>query len=211
MRYTNSYRSLRNLGISHDLGLVNNGTFVPFGVLTLHRPSNVDSVETLDRLLRAIEVVADKLILVFPVHPRTRHKLAELGRKSSARVHMIDPVGYLGFLCLLSRSRLVLTDSGGIQEETTALGVPCLTLRENTERPVAVSKVFQGLGRRGSPAADVGEIGLDPRVALRAPVGHTQHGRSVKQAAGSRRSRLRARSRPAPGDSRSGCPAGPCR
>jgi UDP-N-acetylglucosamine 2-epimerase (non-hydrolysing) len=125
--------------IGHDLGLVINGAFVPFGVLTLHRPSNVDSVETLKKLLNAIEAVADKLPLVFPVHPRTRQNLAELGKKNSMRIRMIDPVGYLEFLCLLSRSRLVLTDSGGIQEETTALGIPCLTLRENTERPITVT------------------------------------------------------------------------
>jgi UDP-N-acetylglucosamine 2-epimerase (non-hydrolysing) len=126
--------------ITHDLGLVHNGNFSPFGVLTLHRPSNVDSVETLDKLLGTIEAVADKLPLIFPVHPRTRHKLAEIGKKSYKHLRMIDPLGYLEFLCLLSRARLVLTDSGGIQEETTALGVPCLTLRGNTERPVTVTK-----------------------------------------------------------------------
>jgi UDP-N-acetylglucosamine 2-epimerase (non-hydrolysing) len=126
--------------IMQDLGLVENGNFLPFGVLTLHRPSNVDSVETLDKLLGAIEAVAGKLPLVFPVHPRTRHKLADMGKKKYPHLRMIDPLGYLEFLCLLSRARLVLTDSGGIQEETTALGVPCLTLRENTERPVTVTK-----------------------------------------------------------------------
>ena len=131
--------------IAQDLGLVDNGNLLPFGVLTLHRPSNVDSGETLNNLLGAVEAVSDQLPLIFPVHPRTRHKLAEMGKqtagkKSYAHVRMIDPLGYLEFLCLLSRSRLVLTDSGGIQEETTALGVPCLTLRENTERPVTVTK-----------------------------------------------------------------------
>jgi UDP-N-acetylglucosamine 2-epimerase (non-hydrolysing) len=126
--------------IINDLGLVDNGKCLPFGVLTLHRPANVDSAETLGTLLRTIETVADKLPIIFPVHPRTRQKLAQLGRKDHPRVRAIDPLGYLEFLCLPSRARLVLTDSGGIQEETTALSVPCLTLRENTERPVTVSK-----------------------------------------------------------------------
>src|SRR3984893_17347268 len=83
--------------ITHDLGLVDNGNFLPFGVLTLHRPSNVDSVETLNKLLSAIEAVAGKLPLVFPVHPRTRHKLAEMGKNNYPHLRMIDPLGYLEF------------------------------------------------------------------------------------------------------------------
>jgi UDP-N-acetylglucosamine 2-epimerase (non-hydrolysing) len=144
--------------ITHDLGLVENGNFLPFGVLTLHRPSNVDSAETLDKLLGAIEAVAGKLPLIFPVHPRTRHKLAEMGKKNYAHLRMVDPLGYLEFLCLLSRARLVLTDSGGIQEETTALGVPCLTLRENTERPVTVTTGTNYI------------VGQDPRKILAAAI-----------------------------------------
>jgi UDP-N-acetylglucosamine 2-epimerase (non-hydrolysing) len=126
--------------ILHDLDVIKNGTCLPFGVLTLHRPANVDSLDTLGRLLSAVEKVADKIPIIFPVHPRTQQKLADLGKKHSPRLRMIDPLGYLEFLHLLSCARLVLTDSGGIQEETTALGVPCLTLRENTERPVTVTK-----------------------------------------------------------------------
>ncbi len=126
--------------IGGELGLMDGGGFRPFAVLTLHRPSNVDSVETLGKLLRGIEAIADQLPVIFPVHPRTRQKLSGRQNKNHPQLRLIPPVGYLDFLCLLSHARLVLTDSGGIQEETTALGVPCLTLRENTERPVTVSE-----------------------------------------------------------------------
>src|SRR5712692_6857694 len=119
--------------IGEDLGLLNGSAFRPFAVLTLHRPSNVDSIETLGTLLAAIEKVADELPIIFPVHPRTQQRLSELKNKPHPQFRIVPPIGYLDFLCLLSRARLVLTDSGGIQEETTALGVPCLTLRENTE------------------------------------------------------------------------------
>ena len=124
----------------NELGLKNGKGVNPFAVLTLHRPSNVDSMDTLRGLLRAIEAVADIMPVIFPVHPRTSARLAgiELGRHSQLR--MIPPVGYVDFLGLMSQARLVMTDSGGIQEETTALGVPCLTLRENTERPVTVTE-----------------------------------------------------------------------
>jgi UDP-N-acetylglucosamine 2-epimerase (non-hydrolysing) len=108
-------------------------------MLTLHRPSNVDSPEKLRQLLGAIDAVAAELP-VFPVHPRTQQRIAESGIRNHPQLRMISPVGYLDFLCLLSKAVLVLTDSGGIQEETTALGVPCLTLRENTERPMAISE-----------------------------------------------------------------------
>ena len=124
--------------IGRELGLQNGGGFGPFAVLTLHRPSNVDSVETLRGLLQAIARLADQLPVVFPVHPRTQQKLREMGHQSPPQLRLVPPLGYLDFLCLLSQARLVLTDSGGIQEETTALGIPCLTLRENTERPITI-------------------------------------------------------------------------
>lgn len=130
----------RQSKIGAELGLADGGKLRPFGVLTLHRPSNVDSPETLRTLMRAIEQVAVELPVIFPVHPRTRQKLEQLGSSNHTPIRMIPPVGYLDFICLLSQARLVLTDSGGIQEETTALGVPCLTLRENTERPITVSE-----------------------------------------------------------------------
>ena len=115
---------------------------IDYALLTLHRPSNVDMRESFERILAALEVIAAKLPIIFPVHPRTQKTIAELGL--SERVAAIkglrptEPLGYLDFLNLSSSARLVLTDSGGIQEETTALGVPCLTLRENTERPITV-------------------------------------------------------------------------
>jgi UDP-N-acetylglucosamine 2-epimerase (non-hydrolysing) len=113
-----------------------------FAVLTLHRPANVDDPSVLGRLVDALEEIAADLALVFPVHPRTRQKLAAFGLAERLAalpgLRLVEPLGYLDFLKLLAEARLVLTDSGGIQEETTILGVPCLTLRENTERPVTV-------------------------------------------------------------------------
>ena len=126
--------------IGRELNLLNGTGYLPFAVLTLHRPSNVDSPLTLQSLLAAVEQVADRIPVIFPVHPRTQQKLKDMGLRTAPGLRLTAPVGYLDFLCLLSRARLVLTDSGGIQEETTALGVPCLTLRENTERPITVSE-----------------------------------------------------------------------
>jgi UDP-N-acetylglucosamine 2-epimerase (non-hydrolysing) len=126
--------------IGDELGLRNGKGWQSFGVLTLHRPSNVDSTEKLGEIIGAIDTIAQKLPIVFPVHPRTQHQLSQSGIKHHPQLRLIAPLGYLDFLCLLSKATLALTDSGGIQEETTALGVPCLTLRENTERPVTVSQ-----------------------------------------------------------------------
>lgn len=126
--------------IGDDLGLRNGAGWQRFGVLTLHRPSNVDSTEKLAELLGAIDSVAAHIPVVFPVHPRTQQRLSAAGIRTHRQLKLIPPIGYLDFLCLLSKSTLVLTDSGGIQEETTALGVPCLTLRENTERPITISE-----------------------------------------------------------------------
>lgn len=110
-----------------------------YAVLTLHRPSNVDDRETFSHLLDALESISERLPVIFPVHPRTRGRINEFGFSERAeKLKMIEPLGYLDFLRLYSGARLVLTDSGGIQEETTALGIPCLTLRENTERPITV-------------------------------------------------------------------------
>lgn len=113
-----------------------------YAVLTLHRPSNVDEPETFQNLLHALEFIAEKLPIVFPVHPRTRGKVAEFDFgariENNPNLRLIEPLGYLDFLRLYSGARIVLTDSGGLQEETTALKIPCLTLRENTERPITV-------------------------------------------------------------------------
>lgn len=114
-----------------------------FAVLTLHRPSNVDDMAVMSRILDALEVIQKDMPIVFPVHPRTRKNLAtgSLGPRASNMTHlmMVDPLGYLDFMKLLSTAKIVLTDSGGIQEETTILKVPCLTIRDNTERPVTVT------------------------------------------------------------------------
>ena len=111
-----------------------------FAVLTMHRPSNVDDRSKLEGLLEAVSAVSEKIPVVFPVHPRTKSNIEKfgLGSYASDRFRFIDPLGYIDFLKLYSSSALVLTDSGGLQEETTALGIPCVTLRENTERPVTV-------------------------------------------------------------------------
>jgi len=107
-----------------------------YALATLHRPSNVDDPAALERLLSALSEVGQEIPVVFPIHPRTRSRLPD--RFNARGVKLIEPLGYLDFLALTADARLVMTDSGGIQEETTALGVPCLTLRENTERPITV-------------------------------------------------------------------------
>lgn len=109
-----------------------------YGTVTLHRPANVDDPEQLRKILSALEVIASELPLYFPVHPRTRAIIEGSALRPTANIHLIEPLGYLDFLRLMTKSSVVLTDSGGIQEETTALGIPCLTLRENTERPVTI-------------------------------------------------------------------------
>jgi UDP-N-acetylglucosamine 2-epimerase (non-hydrolysing) len=130
------------------LGMRQNGSDCrPYGVLTLHRPSNVDDPKTLQGILSAVSALAVELPVFFPIHPRTRKNiesfglvryLANAGGGDSIGIVPLDPLGYLDFLSLNDRARIVLTDSGGVQEETTVLGVPCLTLRENTERPATV-------------------------------------------------------------------------
>ncbi len=118
----------------------------PYALLTLHRPSNVDDPELFKRLLRGAARISPDLEIIFPMHPRVRKAapkiLEALHRERAgplAPIRLIEPLGYLDFIALMDRAALVLTDSGGVQEETTALGVPCLTLRENTERPVTVT------------------------------------------------------------------------
>lgn len=111
-----------------------------YALATLHRPSNVDDKESLKKLLEILQKVDEMgLTVIFPVHPRTRKNMENLNLDTKG-ITMIDPVGYLDFLKLMSNATVVMTDSGGIQEETTILGVPCLTLRQNTERPITVSE-----------------------------------------------------------------------
>ncbi|HKX33108.1 MAG TPA: UDP-N-acetylglucosamine 2-epimerase (non-hydrolyzing) [Blastocatellia bacterium] len=142
----------RNSSILDELALSPGG----FAVLTLHRPSNVDEPESLRRLLGALGEIARQIPIVFPAHPRTRGRIQEFGLTVPDGVRVMAPLGYLDFLRLWSQSRLVMTDSGGLQEETTALGIPCLTLRENTERPITIE---QGTNRL---------VGCDPARILEA-------------------------------------------
>jgi len=124
-------------------------------VATLHRPSNVDSPDDLRPILEALLGIAARRAVVFPIHPRTRRNFAAFGFEDAIRqrpsLKLVEPLGYLDFLKLMAHARAVLTDSGGIQEETTILGVPCLTLRRNTERPITVT---QGTNRLVEPTRD---------------------------------------------------------
>ncbi len=142
-----SRRRWENSSILHTLGVEPGSTYA---VLTLHRPSNVDDPGTLTNFLEAFETLARHIPIVFPVHPRVQQQLIRQGYGGDAQadprdllrskgIVYIEPLGYFDFVALVSRARLVLTDSGGIQEETTILGVPCLTLRDTTERPVTVT------------------------------------------------------------------------
>ncbi len=115
-----------------------------YGIVTLHRPSNVDKPEILRLLVDSLNLVAERLKIVFPIHPRTKAALKRYGLintlEKNERIMLVEPLGYIDFMNLLKDAALVLTDSGGIQEETTVLKVPCITLRENTERPVTVKE-----------------------------------------------------------------------
>ena len=150
--------------VMERLGLTSSASYA---VLTLHRPSNVDDPVRLAGLLSALASVAESLPILFPVHPRVRRLLGGQrdvawvsldggSRNLDSGIHCVDPLGYLDFIALMSRARLVLTDSGGIQEETTVLGVPCLTLRSSTERPVTIT---HGTNRL---------VGTDPAAIVRA-------------------------------------------
>lgn len=144
-----------------------------YAVCTLHRPSNVDTAEAARRTLEAVSELAKRVKVVLPLHPRSARHLQELGLLDSLRANatLLEPLGYLDFLALLDHAKLVLTDSGGIQEETTVLGVPCLTFRENTERPITVThgtNTVVGLDpRRVASAAD--EIMSGPATERRIP------------------------------------------
>ncbi len=140
----------------------------PYGVVTLHRPANVDDPAMLGQLLDALNTISTELPLVFPAHPRTRPQLA--GRAVADRIVVTEPLGYLDFLGLMAGARLVLTDSGGIQEETTALGIPCLTLRDNTERPITVTEgTNQLVGRAPDAIVRGARRALDGEIAPRCP------------------------------------------
>jgi UDP-N-acetylglucosamine 2-epimerase (non-hydrolysing) len=137
-----------------ELGLAG----VPYAVVTLHRPSNVDEPAQLARLVDALEAAQRDLQLVFPVHPRTAARLDSAGlteRLRDAGVRLIEPVPYIRFMSLVVGAAAVITDSGGVQEETTYLGIPCLTLRENTERPITIEQGTNRLSRADTLVADL--------------------------------------------------------
>jgi len=121
---------------------------IPYAVLTLHRPNNIEDKKRLECILKALKTVSKEIPIIFPAHPRTLKQLRRFGMTGfltevnssiTSGIYLVKPLGYLQFLNLMMKSRLVFTDSGGIQEETTVLGIPCLTLRENTERPVTIT------------------------------------------------------------------------
>ena len=134
----------------------------PYALVTLHRPSNVDDLPWLLNLLEMLAELSKQVAVIFPVHPRTRQRLREIGREfgSAKGIRLCEPLPYLEFIALESRAAMVITDSGGMQEETTFLGVPCLTVRENTERPITISQgtnrlVGRDIGRLGAAANEV--------------------------------------------------------
>ncbi|MGH8371268.1 MAG: non-hydrolyzing UDP-N-acetylglucosamine 2-epimerase [Gammaproteobacteria bacterium] len=154
-----AYESMRDLihanGTRHRLALEKG----EYGVVTLHRPSNVDIQEILIRLIAQLTRTAEKIALVFPVHPRTRKNLERFDLwqrlEDAPRIHLIEPLGYVDFMNLVCDARLIITDSGGIQEETTYLDIPCLTLRDTTERPITI---IQGTNRLVTPEVLVSSV-----------------------------------------------------
>lgn len=140
-----------------------------YGVVTLHRPSNVDDPVILDQLIRCLASISEQIPLLFPVHPRTLAQLRQI-QVESPRLTMTEPQGYLDFLGLVQAARVVLTDSGGLQEETTALGIPCITLRENTERPITVTAgTNRVVGREPANIIGALEGALKDEFTIRCP------------------------------------------
>ncbi len=175
-------RFLRRAESSDVMGRL--GLAPPFALLTLHRPSNVDDPQALRRIFAALDLIGGEIPIVFPVHPRARKQIDALGLDRPTGLRMIDPLGYVDFLHLQARARLVLTDSGGIQEESTILGVPCVTLRENTERPITVSR-----GTNRLVGSDTGRIVAAARRILRSK---TPRRRSIPMWDGRAASRIAA-------------------
>jgi len=163
---------LGGLGLRAENGHIELGNGVaPYALLTLHRPSNVDQRESFLSILEGLEELASSCPIIFPAHPRTQKKIADFGFERffgdgaganggsgpaaanlNGKIRLIDPLGYIDFLCLMQHAAVVVTDSGGIQEETTCLGVPCVTVRENTERPVTIevgTNVLAGTSAEG--------------------------------------------------------------
>jgi UDP-N-acetylglucosamine 2-epimerase (non-hydrolysing) len=149
-----------------------------FVYVTLHRPANVDTKDNLRAILSQLKGLARRLPVVFPIHPRTRKRCGEFGIELEAQpgLHVLEPIGYLDSLCLTENARLVLTDSGGLQEESTFFRTPCLTLRPNTERPVTVTLGSNKLTSPGRLPEDLEEVlRREPRLGTVPPLwdGHT--------------------------------------
>jgi UDP-N-acetylglucosamine 2-epimerase (non-hydrolysing) len=154
----------RSRGVPARLGLPEGG----YGLVTLHRPENVDDPRILGEIMKALQRVAETMPLLFPVHPRTMARLTAAGLgETKSGLRLVPALGYLDFLALLCDARVVFTDSGGIQEETTVLGVPCLTLRENTERPITLE---QGTNRL---------VGREPATIVREALSVIESGPGV--------------------------------
>lgn len=168
-----SSNKLEELGLRPQAGQTGGGTKpVRYALITLHRPANVDNPESLQNILAGLRDLGTECPIIFPVHPRTQKRIREFGidldldavtengagsrKTANTGLILIDPLGYLDFLCLMKNASIVVTDSGGIQEETTCLGIPCVTVRENTERPVTVVKgtnIIAGTSEEGIRAA----------------------------------------------------------
>jgi UDP-N-acetylglucosamine 2-epimerase (non-hydrolysing) len=159
-----------------DTGVVR-GRYV---LVTLHRPSNVDDGPTLDRICRVLETAAEKEAVLFPAHPRTQARLKSLRDAPLRAVRVLDPLPYRTFLALMANARVVVTDSGGIQEETTALGIPCLTLRRNTERPITIT---EGTNQLVEPDPEVFDRALHAANGRRHRVPELWDGRSGERIA----------------------------
>ena len=111
-----------------------------YGLVTLHRPSNVDQIENLKEILDALSEIAKDIKLIFSIHPRTKKKIKEYDIKLNKNITILEPVSYLNFLHMMRDSKVIFTDSGGIQEESTVLKIPCYTIRDNTERPITIAQ-----------------------------------------------------------------------
>lgn len=162
-----------------------------FSVVTMHRPSNVDTKERLQAVVALLRQLAQRLPVVFPIHPRTRLRLESfglLGDLADSRIIQLKPLGYIEFVALVHKARLILTDSGGVQEESTYLGVPCLTLRENTERPVTVTHGTNRLTKLEAAIADVDALLAAPAGA--SPVIPLWDGKAANRVAESLRKRI---------------------
>jgi UDP-N-acetylglucosamine 2-epimerase (non-hydrolysing) len=147
---------LSNLGkFDPEAARASYGLAGPYVVATLHRPANVDSPVIAAELVRALHEVAAELDVIFPLHPRGRATLTAAGLLESPRVHVVEPLGYIEFMSLVRGAAAIVTDSGGVQEETTLLRVPCLTLRPNTERPITITSGSNQLVTRDALAAKV--------------------------------------------------------